>query len=359
MRRLDAYFFKEMLRYFLMILLVVAVIFFVVDYLSNAARFFRADLAFTRAMTYVFLRLPEVLIQVFPLALLVSILVSFGLANRSNELIAIQGGGIGPWTLLKPVFLMAGLVCALGFLFVEIIAPVSMTKAHAIQYEEIYKRPMAALRKENVWIRKDFFFIHLGNVDMNSARLIKIRILQVDDNFSHKGRILAKSARFVPEGWMLEDVIVQEFNPETGILAGKFQKEMFFPIDIEISDFERSQKMAKEMGIRDLARYVQKIRKEGYDVSEYRVDLFGKTAFPFAGFPLCLIAAGIALQITTRKKNLALNMAKGLGAAFLYWVCYNFSISLGYGTVLPPIFAAWMPNFLFAAAGAYLVLGLE
>lgn len=359
MKRLDWYFFKELLRYFLMILLVVAVIFFVVDYLSNAHKFFRANLSLTRALTFVFLRLPEVLIQMFPLALLLSILITFGLANRANELIAIESGGIGPWHLLKSVFVMAGLVCILGLFFVEIVAPASMTKVHAIQYEEIYKRPIAALRKENVWIRKDSFFIHLDYVDVDSARLLKIRMMEVDEDFSQKGRILAESARFVSGGWMLEKVLVQKKDAETGIFSGEFFPEKFFPVDIELADFERSQKMGKEMGIRDLWHYIQKIRKEGYDVSEYRVDLFGKTAFPFAGFSLCLIAAGIALRITTRKKNLALNMAGGLGAAFFYWVCYNFCISLGYGNVLPAIFAAWMPNFLFAAIGAYMILGLE
>lgn len=359
MRRLDSYFFGEMLRYFLMILLVVAVIFFVVDYLSNASKFFKANLSLIRSATFVFLRLQEVMIQIFPLALLLSILITFSMANRSNELIAVQGGGIGPWVLLKSISLMAGLVCILGLFFVEVLAPASMVKVHAIQYEEIYQRPIAALRKENIWLRKDSFFIHVDHVDVKAARLVKIRILEVDEKFFPKVRIIADSARFISGGWLLENVTVQGADPETEIFTGKKHLERFFPVDIELVDFERSQKMGKEMGIRDLWRYIRKIRQEGYDVSEYRVDLFGKTAFPFAGFPLCLIAAGIALKITTRKKNIALNMAKGLGAAFLYWVSYNFSISLGYGNVLPAIFAAWMPNILFTAIGAYMILGLE
>jgi len=49
--------------------------------------------------------------------------------------------------------------------------------------------------------------------------------------------------------------------------------------------------------------------------------------------------------------GMAATIAYGIGISFAYMMLYGFSLSLGYGGVLPPIAAAWAANiaFLFVA----------
>jgi lipopolysaccharide export system permease protein len=359
MSRLDRYIAGEIFRFFAMILLLVAVVFLVVDYLSNADKFFAVGLPMKRALAYVLFRLPRELVQLLPLCLLLSILTALGMVNRSNELTALKGGGIGPGVLLRPVMLVAACVCLLGLFVVEMIAPSAAARVNTIRYEELYPSAVSANRRENIRIRQDTFFIHIREVDVENERMEGVHLLETGrDTFLPRRRILAQSGIFVPEGWMLEAVVIQDLDEKTGAFTSRFHPQWMLKVGLQASDFERTRRGAEEMGIRALWRYIGKIQGEGYDTSRYRVDLFGKTAFPFAAFVLSMLAVSIALR-PSMKKNMAVGMGYGMGVAFLYWICYSFSLSLGYGGILPPVFAAWMPNLFFGALGVYGLLGVE
>lgn len=359
MTRLDRYMSGEILRYFFIILLLIVVIFVVVDYLSNADKFFAAGLPFQRALMYVVLRLPKEMAQLLPLCLLLSILTALGMVNRSNELVAIKGGGIGPGILLRSVMLSAVFVCALGLLFVEIIAPFSVREVNRIRYGELNPSAVRTSQRENIRIRQDALFIHIREVDVDNEAVYGIRILELGEKgFVPRRRVLAEKASFVPGGWMLEGALVQDYDGATGAFSSRFYPLWMLKVDLDTSDFERTRDAAHEMGIRALWHYIRKIQREGYDSTPYRVDFFGKIAFPFAAFVLAALAMAVALR-PSMKKNMAIGLGYGLGIAFLYWICYSFSMSLGYGGILPPVFAAWMPNLLFGSLGVYGLLDLD
>ncbi|TWI64817.1 lipopolysaccharide export system permease protein [Desulfobotulus alkaliphilus] len=360
MTRLDLYVCREMVRYFFILLLMVVVVFVVVDYLSNADRFFAAGLSGYKSIYYVLLKLPREIIHILPLCFFLSILAALGMVNRSNELIALKGGGIGPAILLRPVFAVAFFISMFGILLADTISPMASAEVNAIRYGELRPGAVQVQRKENIRIRKDDFFIYIKEVNLDDERLEGIRIHELKrDGFFPVRRILAQSGFFVDEGWVLEDVVEQVLDrKEDGVFTVRSYPAFAFDVGLNLSDFERIRSAASEMGIRELWRYMHKIEREGFDVTGYRVDFFGKTAFPFASLALCFLAVLISLR-PSMKKNMAVGMGYGIGIAFMYWICYSFSMSLGYGGVLPAAFAAWMPNCLFAALGIYGLLGLD
>ncbi|TYT75631.1 LPS export ABC transporter permease LptG [Desulfobotulus mexicanus] len=359
MTRLDLYVSREIVRYFFILLFVVVVIFVVVDYLSNADRFFAAGLSGYRSIYYVLMKLPREIIQILPLCFFLSILAALGLVNRSNELIALKGGGIGPALLLRPVFGGALFISVFGLLLADTISPMAAAEVNSIRYGELRPGAVHVQRKENIRIRKDQYFIYINEVHLDDERLEGIRIHELSrDGFFPVRRIIAQSGSFVAEGWMLEGVVEQVLDAEDGVFSVQSYPVFAFDLGLNLSDFESIRSAANEMGIRELWHYINKIEKQGYDVTGYRVDFFGKTAFPFASLALCFLAVLISLR-PSMKSNMALGMGYGIGIAFMYWICYSFSMSLGYGGVLPAVFAAWMPNCLFAALGIYGLLGLD
>lgn len=356
---LDRYLIREITRFFSLIYLGVCVIFIVVDYLSNMDEFLGAGMALSRAFGYVLLKLPGISVQLFPTCLLLSVLVSLGIVNRSNELVALKGGGISPGVLLRPVVGVAVVCCLLAMVLAEGVAPLTMARANAIKYGELRKSAVGSLRKENIWIRQDRAFIHINRFNSRIGILEGVRIREMAaDRFRLQRSISAKTGHFTENGWRLEDVVEKAVEAETGKVTFRRIPEMVVPVKIRIGDFERTENAVEEMGIFSLWRYIQKIRSEGYDATGYVVDLFGKTAFPFSGLVLSLLAIWIALR-PSMHENLPGGVGLGIGAAFLYWVFYSFSLSLGKGELLPPALAAWIPNLAFAAFGTYGILSLD
>ena len=109
----------------------------------------------------------------------------------------------------------------------------------------------------------------------------------------------------------------------------------------------------------DLYHLIGRVAEEGYDTTVYRVSLHDKLAFPLVCLLMGLIGAGIGLSGRSRGGGMSASIAYGLGASFLYYIIYSFSLSLGHGGMLPPIVAAWTANVVFAGVAAVLVWKIE
>ena len=112
------------------------------------------------------------------------------------------------------------------------------------------------------------------------------------------------------------------------------------------------------MSFVELAAHVKKIENEGYDATTYKVDLFGKIAFPF----ICLIMAITGAATGMRpgmKERMPLGIAIGIGISFLYWIAYGFCTSLGYGKMLPPLVSAWAANLVFICFALIYLINTE
>jgi lipopolysaccharide export system permease protein len=109
------------------------------------------------------------------------------------------------------------------------------------------------------------------------------------------------------------------------------------------------------MGLAELARYIQKVEREGYGATRYRVDYHGKIAAPFVCIFLSVLGTAIALRGKLRE-GMPVSITFGLGIAFLYWIFNSFCLSLGYAEMLPPVVAAWIANLVFSCAAGFLLL---
>jgi lipopolysaccharide export system permease protein len=117
-------------------------------------------------------------------------------------------------------------------------------------------------------------------------------------------------------------------------------------------------KKSEEMSIKELYHYIQDVESEGYDATPYRVDLQGKFALPLSCMIVCIIGASISLRKTT-KEGLSMSITHGIVIIFLYWITQSFCTSLGYGSMLPPVIAAWTANFIFVCLAGYIFLNAE
>ena len=133
------------------------------------------------------------------------------------------------------------------------------------------------------------------------------------------------------------------------------------PFDYQPEDLKRVAKKSEEMNFMELLAYIRNVEAEGYDATNYRVDLHAKLAFPVVCLILSFVAAGYGIKRRGRRgaQGLSVSIGFGLGVTFLYWVFFNFCLSLGYGGMLPPIIAAWIANFIFFGYGVVVFMNVE
>ena len=355
---IDKYLTREIFKQFGLVLTAVVGIYIAVDIFENVDKFLESELPVTRIITYILLKLPLIFNQIIPVAILLAILVAFGLMNKNNEITALKCGGVSVYYLLRPIVTI-GLVFA-GILFVlsESIVPITISKANYIWRVEIKKKTSVTARQKNIWIKGHRSISYISYFNPKDLTISGVTLNYFDHDFNLIRRVDGSKGKFQDGQWVLFDLMEQVLDTDSGTYRVHFHQEQEQEIDFLPEDLKRAAKKSEEMNFKELYAYVQAVESEGYDATPYRVDFHAKFALPVACFILCLIATGIAAKRRSREA-LSIVIAYGIGIVFLYWILHGFCLSLGYGGVLPPVFAAWISNFVFTCFAVFNLLTAE
>jgi len=353
---LDRYITREFCVFFLIILMAVIGIFLSVDFFEKIDNFLESDVALTRAVVFFWFRIPFVVALIGPVALLLAILIVFSLMNKNNELIALRSNGVSPFHLLRMVFLIAVSGSILLFFLSDQIVPATVTKANRIWLEEVKGEKAVITREKNIWIKGMRTISHFKYFNHANSTLNGITVYYFDDDFRLRRRLDAASGQYKDGGWSFRNVMVQERRPNG------FQVEHHDRLDesfeFKPEDLRGVVKRSEEMDFLELLQFIRDVEKEGYDANKFRVDLHAKLAFPFVCIILAIPAAGFAIQ-HRRREGMSVSIAYGMGITFIYYFLHNFSLSLGYGGMVPPALAAWVTNILFLGYGVVVMLGVD
>jgi lipopolysaccharide export system permease protein len=353
----DRYLIKEILKHFGIVLSAAIVIYLVIDFFENIDRFMEAGLPLSRALEFFQLKVPLIIVQITPVGILLAVLITFGLMNKNNEIIALKSGGMSIYHFLKPI-LMLGLLFTVGyFILAEIVVPITTSKANEIWRFEVKKYAVTAVRK-NIWIKGHRSIAYISYFNPQDQSISGIATNYFDKQFRLTRRVDAAKARYQNKQWIFYDVMEQKLNDQNGSYAVTFADQQVEDIDFSPEDLKKIAKKSEEMNFKELYRYIHDVESEGYDATPYRVDLQGKFALPLSCIIVSLIGSSITLRKTTRE-GLSMSIAYGMVIVFLYWITQSFCSSLGYGGLLPPYIAAWTANFLFACLAVFNFLNAE
>jgi lipopolysaccharide export system permease protein len=355
---LHRYWLREFARFFGVIQALILVLFVVIDYLSRMDKFLESDISLGRALWYVVLKLPFMFVQLTPAAILLAVIAVFGLMNRNNELTAVKSSGISVYFLIKPALFASIVLAGLMFFLGETLVPLSMSKANHIRQHDIRKQNQMSQNRNDIWIRSGNTLVHIQFFDPVQKTVAGVCATTMTDDFTLLSRIDARHGRYELGQWLLEDVVEQTHNPDTGDYDVTLSDMKVLDLGLLPEDLDQLVRKSDEMGFFELKAYVEKVRAEGYDATFYQVDMHGKIALPFICVIMALTGAATGLR-RFAKANLPAAIGLGVVVSFFYWVIYGICLSMGYARVLPAMIAPWVANALFLCAGSIFLIHTE
>lgn len=358
MNILSRYLRSQFVTYFSLILIIVLGIYTMIDFVEKIDDFIEQHLPLTLAFKYFLLNMPFVISQITPLATLLAVLITFGLMNKHNELIALRAGGVGLNAMLPPVLQFGAGSLILVLLMAEIISPLTVSQANAIWTQKVRHQKTAVTRQNDIWLKGNQSIVHLKFYDTATQTAQRVTIHRFDRQFHLIERIDAKIAVFQAPHWRLSRGIAQKYDLQTGHFTTQMFEDRIEQLDITTDDLARAVPQTAEMNYFQLKEYVREIEIAGYDASRYKVDLQAKLAFPFVCILMALVGTGLAGG-GKLKEGLPLSISSGIAIAFLYWVVFSFTVSLGYANKLPPFIAAWTVNLIWLCIAVVLLLNAE
>lgn len=355
---INRYIIIQAVKFFLLTLLTVVCIFVAVDYLDNMDNFIEAGISLWRAFEFVAYKIPFICVQAMPVILLLAILLVFGLMSRNNELIVLNSGGISIYAMLRPVLMVAAASALLLFYLSDQVVPMTMQWSNDIENREIRKKTNVSLRTKDIWIKSHRQITHIKYFDPASQAISGFTRYYFGGDFKLVRRIDAEKGGYQNGHWTLREVMDQALNPATSAYDIELRQTLREDLQMHPDDFSQIVRKAEEMNFRELRDYVARVETEGYNATTYKVDLYAKIAYPF----VCFIMPLVGIGLTARRRlgvGLPVSITYGLGIGFLYFVFHSFCLSLGYGSILPPLAAAWLANFVFLCGGLLLVIRAE
>jgi lipopolysaccharide export system permease protein len=357
MKIISRYLYKEFFTFFVISLITFLLIYLVIEFFGKIDNFLEAHVPLKVAFLFFIYHIPFVIQQMTPVSVLISVMLTLGIMNKHNEILAIKNCGISLFRLFYPLVAISVFIGIGLFFLSESIVPITSSVANNIWKIQVEKRnTQGAYKLSHIWYRGKDSIYQIRSYDSRKNIIEGLSIFFFDDTFRLHKRIDARKAKWVEGLWYLNDGLIQKITPD-----GSRETVRFRSHTIRLPEmphvFKRTMKAPEEMSFWELKKYTRKLREEGYDSTRCQVDLHNKIASPFISLVLTLI--GIALGLRKKKGGIPFGITIGIGISFLYLLIFGLSRSLALSGALPPAFGAWLANLLFLLFGIYLILAEE
>jgi lipopolysaccharide export system permease protein len=348
---------REFLRAFALALAAFVTIYVIAEFFDRFDTFLRHDASASAVARYFLFKIPLVVTQVTPVAVLAGGLVGLGLLARQNEFVAMRACGVSVWQMALPLLALAGCVSIAVFAWNETVVPYSARHGHMIESVEIKKRGVATIfTGRDVWYHGRAGFYNIDRVAPRRQALYGLRVYQMRNDFRPARLIEADSANWDGTRWLLAGGRTREFGANGTRDLPRVPDGFTLPETLD--DFGVVSVEPEELSYAMLRRQIKELRRKGVDTSESWVDLHLKLALPAASLMMMLVAVPLAVS-GTRITSLATGIGVGFVVGFSYFVLVAFARALGQTGALPPALAAWAANAVFALVGGYYLLGTD
>ncbi len=294
--------------------------------------------------------------DLLPVATFVASFLTFALAGRRLEAIAIQASGIRLARVVVPVLLGAGGL-ALADAFVH--EAVVLRAARARLAENRVDRETLELERRAFWYHRGPIITNIGYADPTTRTLHDVELFERglgDDS----GRILriirAPEVRILPSGrWAFEGASVWTFDPSDPLAEPRFEPAAGLELDLEAIPEDTLRRADPALlPIHALADHLARAAADPSSLADRRLAgvYHERLSRPWRVVALCWLAIPFGLRIDRRGR-----IAPAAAAALLALAAY-FAVASGGAALtrlghLPPGLVAWATPVLFAVLAPF------
>jgi len=297
-----------------------------------------------------------------PVAVLVAVLITFGVMARYNEITAMKAAGLSIYRIVFPSLALSALICFGMFEVAEYLLPPLNKRANQDMNVIKGRPPQSSSPTEHRWILggdgRIYNFDYLQRGDALGGvptSLYGLSIYDVDPaTWSLRDRLYTAKATWNGVGYNLERGWRWTFLPRASFreFNEARTRDMEGP-----TYFAREERASETMSFVELRAHISTLEKLGLDVTKLRVELHRKIAYPMVSLIMTMIAIPFAFVVARR--GALYGVATSVVIAIVYWAMIGIFGALGDNARLPPLLAAWAPNILFGTTALYFLFTLD
>jgi len=292
---------------------------------------------------------PQLIMDIMPLALMIAVLILLTVLERQQELTAFKAGGISLYRVVVPILLIALGVAGAMWILSESVVPNSNRKAKRL-LDRIKGReaPRSYSAGGRQWLlsRDDqsfYSFLQFDESDQSMARFTK---LTIDETMQLKFHLFAQRVSFADGTWTAQSGWFRKIQSD-----GTVNFEMINgPVEVGIPEtpeyFAHERRIPAEMTVKELRAHIDELVDSGHHPARLIVRWHQKLADPLSAFLMVFLALPFGLNRGGRRVTTMQGVALAVVLGIAYSVSVAFFGKLGEAEVLPAVIGAWAPAIL-------------
>lgn len=292
---------------------------------------------------------PQVIVRMTPPGVLIATVLTLSSLARTNELTALFSIGFGLKRIVSLFLSIVVIVCCLTLMMQDRILPPIFKHQTNYYWKVMQKRPdfFLDIKQDKIWYRSKNLIYNLQRFDLKTKMIYGMSIYHFDPDFNLTQVIDAEKAEYSKsDGWKLMNGTITSINEEDPFPETKTFENRVIQITETPREFQEIEKEVDALRLKELLRYIQRVKAAGADTKSYEVKFHSKISLSFIPIIMCVL--GVPFSVRSRREGgVAKDLSLCLGLTFFYWLFFSIGLSLGTNGVLPPILSAWLPSLIF------------
>jgi LPS export ABC transporter permease LptF/LPS export ABC transporter permease LptG len=354
---IDRYVIRQMLPPILLGLLVFTFVLIIPQIKEHAESFIAKGVSPGIVLQAMLLLVPQALALTIPMSLLLGLLIAFTRLSADREFVAMQACGMSLARLLRPVGVVSVLCAGATFYVWAIVVPDSNQRFREIAFNVVAQRAEYKIRSRVFFDDFPNLVLWVRDVPAAGGGWNGVFISDTRNTASPSVYLARRGRVSIDRDRQRIELVLENGTHHTSNTKGEYEVSQFDRIWVTLDPATVFPKAMpprgnNEMTIAELRARVAEMVKRGESPHNELITIHRKWSIPVACLVFGLI--GIALGATNRRDGALGSFALGLVVIFAYYIPMYLGPSLAKGSLVPPWFAAWLPNIVMGIGGILL-----
>jgi lipopolysaccharide export system permease protein len=347
-KSINRYIIKEFLKSLLVVLCVMFSIVLLITLLEEFNYFkTKQDLKFITFIIFTFLKIPNLLFNLFPFIVLFSGIVFYLKIYNFNEVISLRVMGYSNIQII----LIPALTCfVMGYLLVFLIVP--FTSSMLKYYEELKSeydqtKNLVVVNETGIWIidknENDKNIIRIEKIDKNFSNMTQITIYNYDKDNNFIKRIDANEGIINDNNWQLSKVNIISSNNKKN--SENYFNNYNYKSNIKINELKNIYKNTETTSLLDINKEMFILEDKGYSITDLRIRYQKLISFPIYLLAMSILS-GLMIINLGKTSNYLKYGSYGVIISIVIYFLNDLSITIAKSGIISVDFSVWIPIFL-------------
>ena len=348
LKSINRYIINEYIKSLFIVIAVMLSIILLINLLDEF-NFFKSkkDLKFIFFIIFTILKIPNVLINLFPFIVLFGGIVFYLKIYNHNEVISLRVMG---YSNIQIILIPALTSFVIGYIIVFLIVPFSSSMLRyyeSLRSEYNETKNLVFVNETGIWIldknEKEKNIIRIEKISKDFSVASQITIYNYDSSNNFIKRIDATEGIIKDKNWQLNKVHIISSNKKNN--KENFLNNYNYTSNININELKNVYKNTDTTSLLDINKEMSILEDKGYSTIDLRIRYQKLISFPIYLLAMSILS-GLMIINLGKTSNYLKYGSYGVIISIIIYFLNDLSITIAKSGIISVDFSVWIPIFL-------------